>query len=439
MTMLQYHKAIQNKGVTPIIKVNQYEGRMTAASEQNNQGTCSVTIECAEQSGLSAAVSWLKTIRLAKLLEQMQTIDFRKENAMKELETLTRSVDDLIRSNRGGEKGIHGFIGERAQVFLSNAWSIINGEAKICELIDDNGMTDYLERGIAIQQKACRSNGWLGLDHILRHGEKYPDFSGKYQIPKDFYETYVKIGNMSQSEAGRLSRHEWNLWNEIQKVKQAGITVEPMKVTYSEIQRDRIYDTIDGQREELLSEAERQSELAVEAHKPTVKACIQTAAVSSVVEGVLSGSAKALEKRFEGKHFRDFDKKDAEDIGVAAIEGTAKGAVRGAAVYLTENYTPVPGVVAGGAVTVAFESGKAIKQYADGDISGKECTKAIGKSVITASAGALGAKVGGKLCPIPIVGEVVGGFVFSFLADKGFNLIVRFVETVPEGTVPIAA
>ncbi len=409
--------------MAPIIKVNQYESRLITASEQEQQGTYRVTLECVEQSGLSATVAWLKSIRLSKLLEQMQAIDFRKENALNELEALTQSVDELISSNRGGDTAIHGFIGERAQVFLSNAWSIINGETKSCELIDDNGMTDYFERGISIQQKACKSNGWLGVDHVLRHREKYPEFHGKYQIPKDFYETYVKIGNMSQSAADRLSRHERNLWNKIQKVKQAGIVVEPMKVTYSEIQPDRIYDTIDNQRKELLSEAEKQNEFAVEAHKPTAKACIQTAVISSVAEGFLSGSAKVLEKRVSGKRFRDFDKDDAKDIGRATAEGTVKGAVRGIAVYLTENFTPIPGVVAGGAVTVAFESGKAIKKYADGHISEQECAKAIGKSAITASAGALGAKLGREICPIPIIGEVVGGFLFAFFANKGFNLI----------------
>ena len=153
----------------------------------------------------------------------------------------------------------------------------------------------------------------------------------------------------------------------------------------------------------------------------------------------MNGLAKALEKRVSGKRFRDFDKEDAKDIGLATAEGTVKGAVRGTAVYLAENFTPVPGVVAGGAVTVAFESGKSIKKYADGDISGHECAKAIGKSVITASAGALGARLGGEICPIPIIGEVVGGFLFSFLADKGFNLVVKLVEAAPEGAVPQAA
>ena len=418
-----------------ILEINQCESKIKTKSENKTKTSYYTAVEHSEQSSLSATVSWLKSIRLAKLLEQMRSIDFRKENALEELKELTRSVDELISSNRGGTTGIHGFIGERAHVYLSNAWSIIKGEAKICELIDDNGMTDYFEKGIPIQQKACRANGWLGLDHVLRHKEKYDGFSGIYHIPKDFYEVYSRLEKMSQQEAGRLRRHEWNLWCEIQKVKKAGITVKPMKVTYSEIQRDNIYDTIENNKKELQSEAERQAELATEAQKPTVKACIKTVAVSSVVEGVLLGSVKVLEKSFDGKHVKDYDKQDIKDIGLATAEGSVKGAVRGAAVYLAENCTLVPGIVAGASVTVVFESGKAIKKYSDGELTKQDCAYYIGKSVITASAGAFGAKIGGKICPIPVVGETIGGFLAAFLADKGFSLIVKHTATTLEKVV----
>ena len=425
--------------MTLILKVNQQEEGFQTKAETQNWVNFANSVENAEQNGVSAAVAWLKAVRVAELLERMRQINFREETAMKELEELVRSVDELIKSNRGGDTGIHGFIGERAQVYLTNAWSLIKGEDKICELIDDNGMTDYLEKGIAVQQKACKSNGWLGLDHVMRHKEKYPEFKGKYHIPKDFYEEFQRLAHMSQEQAGRLSRHEWNLWKEIQEVKKAGIIVEPMKVTYAEIQRDTIHDTIESNREALREDARRQSEIATEACRPSIQDCIKTAAVSSALEGVLTGSVKALEKRAEGKHFKDFDKQDIKEIGLSAAEGAVKGAVRGAAVYLTENYTPVPGVVAGGAVTVIFESGKALKKYKEGVLSGQECASAISKSALTATAGAIGAKIGGKICPIPIVGEVVGGFIFSFLADVGFDMVRNVWRTAPEGTVPLAA
>ena len=95
---------------------------------------------------------------------------------------------------------------------------------------------------------------------------------------------------------------------------------------------------------------------------------------------------------------------------------------------MATNYTHIPAPVAGAAVTVAFDGASAIKKYTDGKISGTECAYEVGKSAFVASAGALGAKLGGKISPIPIVGEVVGGFVFSFAADKGFVLIRHCLE-----------
>ncbi len=409
------------------MKDNQKEREARSTVERTPSEIYTKPVGRAEENGVSAAIAWLKSIRIERLLDRMREIDFRKDNALSELKELTRSVEELIKSNRGGDTGIHGFIGERAQVYLSNAWSLINGEARICDLIDDNGMTDYLENGIEIQQKACRSNGWLGLDHIAKHKAKYPTFNGKYQIPKDFYETYERIGQLTEKEAGRLSRHEWNLWHEIQQVKQDGITVEPMRVTYREIQRDTIFDTIDKNEEGILKEAQAQADQAEEIYKPTAKACIETAVVSSAVEGALSGAAKLIEKRCEGKHLRDYDQEDLKDVGLAVAEGSARGAVRGAAVYLAENYTPIPGVVAGSAVSVAFESAKALKRYSDGESTGQECANEIGKSIMTSAAGALGAKLGGKICPIPIVGEVVGGFVFSWVFGKGYGFVVRII------------
>ena len=415
--------------------ITQQEDMPQVKTENHFTDSFANSVENAEQNGISAAIAWFKSVRVAKLLEQMRLINYREANAMTELEILTQSVDELINSNRGGDTGIHGFIGERAQVYLANAWALINGEAKICELIDDNGMTDYLERGIEIQQKACRSNGWLGLDHVLRHKAKYPEFNGKYQIPKDFYEKFQILANMSEKEAGRLTRHNWNLWKEVQEIKKAGITVEPMRSTYAEIQRDTIHDTIARNKEDLQAEAKRQANAAADTYKPSVQACIKTAAASSAIEGFLSGSARAIEKRVEGKPFSEFDNQDLKEIALSTAEGAVKGAIRGTAVYLTENYTPLPGVVAGGAVSVAFDSVKAGKRYAAGELSGQECATTIAKSALTATAGSIGAKIGGSICPVPVVGEMVGGFIFSSLVNKGFEIVNNILGTASADAV----
>lgn len=390
-------------------------------NNQDSNKAMTDAVIMAENTGVAAAVSWFKNIRLDNLLNRMRAIDMHQDDALSELEELTRSVEKLIESNRGGDKGIHGFIGERAQVYLSNAWALINGEAKTSILIDDNGISDYLEKGINIQQKACRANGFLGLDHVMNHKAKYPQFDGKYQIPKDFYNDFERLKDMPRNAATKMTRHDWNLWEEIQNVRKANIEVEPMRVTYEEIQRENIYDTIDRHTRDIRREHDNQIKSAIEAHKPSLKAFVGTAATSSILEGTLSAGFVVLDKRLHGKSIKKYNKQDFKDVGIATAEGSARGAVRGAAIYLATNYTPIPGVVAGGAVTIAFDGTKAIYRYNKGVISKEECIDTITRSTVKASAGTCGALIGSKICPIPIVGAAVGGFVFSYIADKAYT------------------
>ena len=390
----------------------------------------------AEHQGMAAFIAWMKAVRLANLLHEMEKIELHKANALDVLKALTKSVEELIASNRGGDKGIHGFIGERAQVYIKNARALINGFDRICELIDDNGMVDYLEDGIAVQQKACRS-GMLGLDQLLQHKEKYPEFEGIGHIPKDFYEIYKRLEDMSQVDAGKLSGYEWKFWLEIQKVKAATIDVKPMICTYDEIQKDRIYNTIEKHEIEIQKEAEKQVANATETHRPTFQEGVKATATSAVVEGVMSGVAEVISKRHNHKRIKDYDKNDIKDIGMATLKGSGKGAIRGTVVYTTANFTSIPTPVAGAAVTIAFDTVSSVKKCIDGKINSVECAVEIGKTAFVASAGALGAKLGGKLIQNRIVGEVVGGFVFSFIADKSFGWVCRrVVNNHPVSALP---
>lgn len=412
-----------------MLPINTIDHRNAEAEnkQKNNRNNFEESVDSSGHQGTAAWVTWLKDIRISKLLDEMRAIDLRKENALNELKELTRSVEALIESNRGGDKGIHGFIGERAQVYIKNAWALIKDSVKVSVLIDDNGMTDYLENGIEYQQKACRAGGKLGLDHVLKHKQTYPFYPGRYQIPKDFYAKFAWLSKLSPEQAGRLRHEDLTIWKEIQKVLKAGVKIESMTCTYDEIQRDRIFDTIRQQETEISHEADRQVQDAKTKNSPTLKEGLKTTAASAAVEGSLSGAAEILKKHREGKRIRDYTSEDAKDVGKATLKGTCKGAVRGAVVYSAANYTKIPAPAAGAAVTVAFDGAKAVKQYADGKITGTECASEVAKSAIVASAGALGAKIGRKLIPVPVLGEVVGSFVFSFAASHGCKWVQRFV------------
>ena len=184
-------------------------------------------------------VDMLKQIRLDNLLQKLTEISGRRDDATAEIETLRADIIKLIDSNRGGIKGVHGFIGERVQVVFCNARAIIQGEDPLYYLVDDNGMTDYFRGDVLIQQKACISDKALGLTHVLEHADKYPAFldqNGVYQIPKDFYEIYSRYIGMPKETAGKLLKDEYRMWLRVQSFHNAApnIKVEPMVVTYSE-------------------------------------------------------------------------------------------------------------------------------------------------------------------------------------------------------------
>lgn len=382
-------------------------------------------IYLSEQNGLVSSVEFERNLRLKDQSVQIDLLAIRHNEATDEIEKLRTSINSLIASNRGGTKGVHGFIGERAQVYLRNARASIEGEPKTSFLIDDNGMVDYMQDGVAIQQKACRSNGLLGLDHILRHKIKYPEFNGVYQIPKDFYREYFYLKDLDALEAGKLNRHDFSVWKEIQKIQGLNITVEPMDLMYDEIQRETIGDTIRKNADAIEKKHSSQMQAIIESHKPTMGACLKTMTVSSALEGFICGVFKAVEKKQQGKGVKSLDKQDVKDVVCATVKGSLRGAVRGGTVYLADNYTRIPGLVANSAITVAFDSARAAYNYKKGLITGRECVGKMGKSIVVSSAGAFGAKFVGKMCPLPVVGEVVGSFLFSFAANKACESVMN--------------
>ena len=127
----------------------------------------------------AVVVDVINATRISKLLSCLAGIDRNQADANKEIKLLKAEIQKLLISNRGGEKGIHGFIGETSQVHISNIKAFINGDEPLYVLLDDNSMTDYLRGMQIIQQKACQAGGHLGLNAIRHHAEKYPEFIEK--------------------------------------------------------------------------------------------------------------------------------------------------------------------------------------------------------------------------------------------------------------------
>ena len=121
------------------------------------------------------------------------------------------AICSVIMSNRGGVTGVHGFIGERAQVYIANALSTVEGNGTHYRLLDDNGPVDYLRDNIPIQQKAYNPGNKLGLPPVGVHSKMYPDFvqnGGIYHVPRDGHAKYLRYLGIDKEAAGKLRKTE---------------------------------------------------------------------------------------------------------------------------------------------------------------------------------------------------------------------------------------
>ena len=133
-------------------------------------------VKSTQEQGFAAWVDYLNQLRLNELLEKLAAQDINLEQALAELQKMKVNIADLIASNRGGGKGMHGFLAEAAETGIENARNLVKGLDAACKWVNDNGPADLLRDGVEIQQKFVRTGGHFGLEAVKEHLKKYPDF-----------------------------------------------------------------------------------------------------------------------------------------------------------------------------------------------------------------------------------------------------------------------
>ena len=167
------------------------------------------TIKSGQEQAVAAWINHLNQVRLDELFEAWRQQDINLEQAQDSLDEARKLIfEQIIARDRGGLKGMHGFIAEVAEVGVRNARNLVNGMPADTEWINNNGPADLIRNGIQIQQKFVQSGGKLSLNAVEEHLRKYPDFlkdGGKYQIPKDYFEKIQRYLAMTQEEAKLIS------------------------------------------------------------------------------------------------------------------------------------------------------------------------------------------------------------------------------------------
>ena len=379
-------------------------------------------VKSTQEQGFAAWIDYLNQLRLNELLAKLAAQDINLEQALAELQKMKMDIAALIASNRGGEKGIHGFLAEAAEAGIENARNLVKGLDAACKWINDNGSVDLLRNGVEIQQKFVQTGGHFGLEAVKEHMEKYPNFiksGGKYQLPKDFYQELKRLLAMSQEEAAKESTSTYKLWKWVQDFfAENEITpdnLEPAVLDYSSAQKGKIDETVKNEEQNIRNEDQRRRDAAYGDSKPKLKQGVQAAAVGAATEGGMAFCLGIMKKRKQGKHLAEFTEEDWQEVGIDTAKGTAQGGFRGAAIYAMTNFTATPAAIANALVTASFGVVAQAYQLRQGNITQEDFIVNSEVLCLDVSVSAVSSLLGLILIPVPVLGPIIGNMAGMFM------------------------
>lgn len=402
-----------------------------------------------QEQAVAAWVNYLNQLRLDNLLSALHRQERNLEDALASVGEAIRKIDlEVVAANRGGLKGMHGFIAEVAEVGVGNARSHIHGGDAVYQWINDNGPVDLMRNGVEIQQKFVAAGGRFGLGAITEHLRKYPDFvasGGKYQIPRDHFEVIQKLHALTREEAGTLLMRggdgpSFTDWERIQAFFGEGSvgieSLEPSHLTYSEVQKGAYDATLETEADSLRSTDQSLRDAAYQESRPTLAEGAKATLASAAIEGGTALVLAVVDKRRTGKQLKEFTVEDWTDIAGEANLGAAKGGVRGASIYMLTNVTATPAAVASSIVTAAFGVAEQANKLRRGEIDELEFIENSELVCLETAISALSSFVGQALIPVPVLGAVIGNTVgiimykavSSSLSKREASLIVQYVD-----------
>jgi len=402
-----------------------------------------------QEQAVAAWVNHLNQLRLDNLLSALSRQDVNLRDALTSVDEAIRTIDlEVVVTNRGGMKGMHGFIAEVAEVGVSNARSQIFGESAVYQWVNDNGPVDLTRGSVEIQQKFVLAGGRFGLGAITEHLQKYPEFvknGGKYQIPGDHFEVIRKLHAMPPEEAGTLltrSSDGCSLkdWERVQAFFEGGSvgieSLEPSNLKYHEVQRGAYGSTLAAEKESLRTTDRSLRNDAYQESRPKVHEGAKATCAAAAVEGSTAFVLAVVKKRREGKKFKEFTNEDWIETAGDTGFGFVKGSVRGLSIYSLTNVTATSAAVASSIVTAAFGIAAQANKFRRGEINELEFIENAEFISLEAAVSALSSFVGQALIPVPVLGAVIGNTVGSVmykavsssLSEREAELIACYLE-----------
>lgn len=405
-------------------------------------------IKSTQEQAVAAWVDYLNQQRLTELIRQLGEQDINLSNSLEILAATKNIIGDIVASNRGGGKGLHGFIAEAAECGIGNARNIVQGARPEYIWVNDNGPVDLIRNGVLIQQKFVQAQGHFSLNAIAEHMNTYPQFlqnGGKYQIPKDFYEKLMTLMSMSEDEAKKLvvsgsseqNPLTYSNWKWVHEFfEKNGLTaddIEPALLDYSDVQRNAINQTIERETQNIKETDRELRNEAYQASRATLKEGVQAAAVGAMMEGVMNFCLTVAKKLKEGKKFHDFTAEDWQEAGIDTVKGGAVGAIRGGSIYVMTNFSATPAPVANALVTAALGISSLANRLRKGTISEEDFLIESETVCLDVTMSAIASILGQVAIPVPVLGAIVGNTVGMFMYGLSKKLLDKREQRLIEG------
>ena len=403
-----------------------------------------------QEQAVASWINYLNQVRLERLFKALQAQNINLNQALQTLKSTFSTIKkDIIIRNRGGVKGMHGFIAEVAECGIGNAREELLGRAPVYEWINDNGPTDLVRNGVQIQQKFVNAGNHLSLQAIKQHLSTYPEYinnGGRYQIPQDHYERIKYLLSISKEQANKMPTEtgEFSLkqWREVHSFFENGDVklsdIEPSALKYESVQSNTIEKTISDERKAIKKTDKAIRDEAYTQSRPTLQEGLKAGAVSAAIEGGVTFGLEIRKKVKSGKSIKDFTADDWSEICKKSGLGTVKGGVRGISIYALTNYTATPAAVANALVTASFGIAQQAYLLKEGKITQEDFLRNSEELCVDVSVSALSSFIGQAVIPVPVVGAVIGNTVGNLiyqtakesLKKQDKQLIKRYIQEI---------
>ena len=403
---------------------------------------------------IGASVDYINQTRIQSLLTQVENvvvasekqlsrINFNYNEALKELNSGKLKIDEYILKNRGGEKGLHGFIAEAAQASISNSKKLMDGFKKEIQHLDDNGKADLLINNEPVQVKFYNS-----IPDGLATAKNYDDMAMMY--PKDTMDIIKKVlakEKHIETKDGVLSAHKIEKISNLIEDESKRRSLPPEKwlmsstLDYEEVQKGKISATMSRENQTLrkefqdkkshtLTEKEKSVNKIRQNHKANFKEANKAALVGASIQGGITLGYEIYNKSKEGKNVWQYNIDDWQELGLSSGKSAIKGYVTGSSIYLMTNTLGLSAPLASAATSATFNLVNTIKLYRKNEIDEQGFIDSIISSSFDLSGATIGAIIGEAIIPIPILGAVIGTSITSSVLQVGKDILNKSEKNI---------